>query len=313
MIGKRRYSVFGLTIESDIELPELATVDSDKPADLAIRLETSPWIESDRDHVFVEREASTVLSIDDVAQFEVDCSGKTLSVRPCKGAPPRNLRLYLLGSAMGLVLHRRGLIPLHCNAVEVKGLGFAFVGHSGAGKSTLAAWLLDHGFGHLADDVSVVRQDGDGRFRLYPGISRLRLFHAALRRSGRDPGDYEQSFVMHDGLDKFDVPVASAGRSSPLAAIFLLHRGSEASLERLAGAEAVDALMANTYRGAFLTTPDQRQRHWTQCVAIVRSVPVLRFTRRWDEKRLDEDARWLCAQLTTWPSAQSGTLGLVNE
>ena len=309
MSGEYRYSHFGLTIESAIALPELVPAGGGQAANIAIRLETGPWIESAGNHVLVERGESSLLTVDGVAQFEVDRSGENLMVRPCEGVPPRNLRLYLLGSAMGLVLHRRGLLPLHCNAVEINGAGFAFAGHSGAGKSTLAAWLLDHGFGHLADDVSVVRDEGDGRFRLYPGISRLRLYDAPLRRTGRDPRDFELSFLTQEEVDKFDVPVASTGRSSPLAAIFLLDRGGEVSFERLSGAEAVEALMANTYRGAFLTTPDQRRRHWGQCVAIVRSVPVLRFTRRWDEAFLDEDARWLCAQLTEWPSM----LGFVEK
>ena len=309
MAGAHRYCVFGLTIESDIALPELARADGGQTADIAIRLETSPWIESASNHVVVDRDDSSVLTVDGVAQFEADRFGAKLLVRPSAGVPPRNLRLYLLGSAMGLLLHRRGLLPLHCNAVEINGAGFAFAGHSGAGKSTLAAWLLDHGFGHVADDVSVVREEGDGRFRLYPGISRLRLYDAPLRRSGRNPNDFEPSFLAQDDVDKFDVPVASTGRSSPLAAIFLLERGSEAAFERLIGAEAVEALMANTYRGAFLTKPDQRRRHWAQCVAIARSIPMFRFIRRWDEEFLDEDARWLCAQLTNWPSA----LGLVDE
>jgi hypothetical protein len=71
--------------------------------------------------------------------------------------------------------------------------------------------------------------------------------------------------------------------------------------------------MANTYRGAFLTAPDERRRHWMQCIAIVRSVPVLRFTRRWDEDFIEEDARWLSAKLTAWPSSQTGSLGLEDE
>jgi hypothetical protein len=313
MAEKQRYSVFGLTIESDIELPELATVDGGRVADLSIRLDHGPWVECNHDHGVAVYGESTILSVPEVAQFEVDRTGAKVLVRPREGVPPRNLRLYLLGSAMGLILHRRGLLPLHCNAVEVNGVGFAFAGHSGAGKSTLAAWLLDHGFDHLADDVSVIWEDSAGRFRLYPGISRLRLFDAPLRRSGRDPRDYEQSFLMHDEIDKFDVPVPSTGRSSPLEAIFLLNRGGEVSLERLSGADAVDALMANTYRGAFLTAPDERRRHWMQCIAIVRSVPVLRFTRRWDEDCIDEDARWLSAKLTSWSSSQTGSLGLQDE
>ena len=78
---------------------------------------------------------------------------------PRQGVPDSNVRLFLLGSAMGALLHQRGLLPLHTNAVEVGGRAFAFMGKSGAGKSTLAAWFHDRGFRIVADDVCVVGFD----------------------------------------------------------------------------------------------------------------------------------------------------------
>ena len=41
------------------------------------------------------------------------------------GASSRNVRVFLLGSAFGALLHQRGLLPLHANAVEVDGRAVA--------------------------------------------------------------------------------------------------------------------------------------------------------------------------------------------
>ncbi|MEG8053162.1 hypothetical protein QP185_07710 [Sphingomonas aerolata] len=53
---------------------------------------------------------------------------------------------YLLGTALGALLHQRALLPLHCNAIVHDGKAFLFCGDSGAGKSTLAAVFEARGY-----------------------------------------------------------------------------------------------------------------------------------------------------------------------
>src|SRR5687767_37791 len=92
-----------------------------------------------------------VLRIPEVASYRIDAT--SILVSPAPAVPEQNLRLYLLGSAFGALLHQRGLLPLHANAVEIDGKAVAFMGASGEGKSTLAAWFHDRGFNIIADDV----------------------------------------------------------------------------------------------------------------------------------------------------------------
>ena len=92
----------------------------------------------------------------------LDDAFKYLRKLSADNVPDANIRLYLLGSAMGVLLHQRGLLPLHANAVEIDGKAFAFMGASGSGKSTLAAWFHDHGYRIIADDVCAVRFETEG-------------------------------------------------------------------------------------------------------------------------------------------------------
>ena len=122
--------------------------------------------------------------------------------------------LYLLGSARGALLHQRGLLPLHANAVVLAGRAIAFCGHSGAGKSTIAAWFHDRGDPILADDICAVDGAATGEIIAYPGVPRLRLWRDALEKGGREASGYRRSF---DSLDKWDVPIGPPSPPVPLA------------------------------------------------------------------------------------------------
>jgi hypothetical protein len=236
--------------------------------------------------------------VPDVARFRIE-AGREIIIDPAPGASERNLRVFLLGSAMGALLHQRGLLPLHANAVASGGRAVAFVGRSGAGKSTLADWFAGRGDQVLCDDVCAVKLDESGAPAALPGVPRLRLWKDALERSGRTPDDYERSF---DGHDKYDVPVPGARpeRALPLAACYVLAGGPTdegdpvaAGIVRLGPAAAVEALVANTYRGSFVAKLGLTERHLHQCVALARRIPVFRACRRWGSGSFEEEAELL--------------------
>ena len=103
--------------------------------------------------------AGSIVAVEGIAEYAVE-GGRKIWVKPAENAPTRNVRLFLLGSVMGLLLHQRGDLPLHANAIEIDGKALAFAGPSGSGKSTLAGAFHDRGYRVIADDVCVVRSVG---------------------------------------------------------------------------------------------------------------------------------------------------------
>jgi hypothetical protein len=235
-----------------------------------------------------------ILSVPAVARYRIE-GGREILIDPAPGVSERNLRVFLLGSAMGALLHQRGLLPLHANAVEFGGRAFAFLGRSGAGKSTLALWFAGRGHRILCDDVCAIGFDSAGAPLALPGVPRLRLWKDALARSGRASANHERSF---DGQDKYDVPVAAERPDGPLpfAACYLLAGApgdvGEAApgIVRLSERDAAEALIANTYRGAFVRRLGLAERHLGQCLAIARTLPVYRAVRRWGEEAFEAEA-----------------------
>jgi hypothetical protein len=296
------YSVFGLRVRSTLPLPELFPADGAGEPDVFISFADVPE-GADAPAALSACNGALVLVIPGVARYRIS-GGQSITVQPDAGVPERNVRLYLLGSAFGALLHQRGLLPLHANAIEIGGKAVAFMGESGAGKSTLAAAFEQLGHGVIADDVCVVGFDPAGSPFAAPGVPRLRLWAEALQHTGRGTEGFERSYAGDEEFDKFDVPLdpGSAVRAKvPLAALYLLARRDEFSVEPLVGIEAAEALFANTYRGSFLAAAKGLESHWLSSVRLVRSVPVFRASRPWNGSRLQEQCQLLvdhAAQLT---------------
>jgi hypothetical protein len=232
-----------------------------------------------------------VLTIDGIARYAI-ADGASIIVDPGAEVPETNVRLYLLGSAMGVLLHQRGLLPLHANAIEIEGKAFAFMGASGSGKSTLAAWFHDRGFRIVADDVCAVRFDLDDQPVVTPGLPRLRLWKEALEDTGRQSSQFSRSYAGDETWDKYDVPLPHdrAVRSEvELAGVYLLGKGDDLDIRPLSGLRAAEAVFANTYRGAYLATAGNAQSHWESCLRLVRRTPIFQLSRVWDLARVPED------------------------
>ena len=284
--ARNRYSLFGLQIESDLELPELFKISADLPADVRIELGSVP-ADGQSDPGLHPVEGGVFLVVAKTARYFVS-EGSRIIVEPHEGASSRNVRLFLLGSAFGLLVHQRRMLPLHANAVEIDGAIVAFMGESGAGKSTLAAWFNDRGFPLIADDVAVIDFD-EGVPIVQPGLPRLRLWESVIDATGRNPSEYALSVDGDPTYDKRDVllphgSVASEPRQ--LGALVELSRTGPL-MEALGGAAAAEAIMSHTYRGRYVKALQTTREHWLMCMKLVVAVPVFRACVDFDLARLD--------------------------
>lgn len=282
------YRLFGLHLRSSIPLPELEPAADRRVDAIEIRIGTVTADHAATDtHWLAPTPAGAILCVADVGRFRIR-DGREIVVDPDPAASARNVRLFLLGSAMGVLLHQRRILPLHANAIDIDGGAVAFMGQSGAGKSTLAAAFHDSGRGILSDDVCAVIHDGT-TFVAQAGIPRLRLWRDAVERSGRAVDAYERAF---DALDKYTVGTNRDARPAalPLKAIYLLDRndsGAGPEIRTLSGISAVQALIENTYRGSFIPMCGDPRAHFETCLALSRAVPVFVLSRPWDADSID--------------------------
>ncbi|MEM7669662.1 MAG: hypothetical protein AAF317_11040, partial [Pseudomonadota bacterium] len=239
------YSGFGLLIASEIPLTGFPLAGNAAP-DVSVFL-------TDRAHEAVKSVAAPpfrlarvgdeqwCFRVPDVADYLI-IDGREVHVSPGKATHNGHLELFLAGSAIGVVLHQRGLHALHAATIAVDGVAIAFVGEQGAGKSTLAAAMAQAGHRILGDDVIALCPETEGMF-VYPGSSRFKLWRNSIDALGLAAGPQ-----IGDRVEKFYVDAPKdTGQPAPCplsAIVGLDHRshGSDLSLIDLTQLDALNLI-----------------------------------------------------------------------
>ncbi|AEG02025.1 HPr(Ser) kinase/phosphatase [Methylomonas methanica] len=187
--------------------------------------------------------------IEDVAVYLIS-GGRDVVIEPRIALDAPDLRVFLLGTVLGILCHQRNVLPIHGSCVAIDGKAVILAGNSGAGKSTLAAAFLRRGFPILADDVTVVVPDDKGIAWVRPAFPRLKVWSRTAEALGIDHAGFEcsrsESAKVHLPLDD-----AYSADPLPLGAILHLNRAFERRFdapERLRGIVALGALKRAVYR-----------------------------------------------------------------
>jgi hypothetical protein len=283
------YQVFGLHIVSELDLPELIPAASVALADIEIGVATLTPATEAIDSSDAQAPTPSGLfefAVDGVARYRI-LEGKRILVDPALDAAPGDVRLWLLGTGLGVALHQRGLLPLHVSAVRVGDGAFAFCGESGAGKSTLAAALHSRALPVLTDDVGLAIPEAD-RVLLHPGFPRIKLWRDALGHFGLDHTELIQDLTRSE---KYHLRLAEGFHAAalPLRAIYLLERAEtdQPCIEPVRGYAAIDLIRAQTYRWELVHDLGLSAGHLRACSLVAQRVSIFRFRRPWRLDRLD--------------------------
>jgi hypothetical protein len=296
------YQIYGLVISSEFAIPELELrrLKSALAVDVEIVLGRIPeaLTAAAKDRPLYAENGHALLTIPKIARYRVS-GGREVLVEP--EADLSLVRLFLLGSVMGLVCQQRGLLALHASAVAVGHEAVAFVGYQGQGKSTLAAHCLAHGSVRLVtDDILVVTFDAGGRPWAHPGMPAVKLWRDALQSLGHNADGLRPDWIR---ADKFLLPIADQLIASPvrLNRVYVLDddaRPGDGQIDALSGAAAAAALVANTYRGEYLDATATRPEHFSFCARLAEWVPVRRLSRRRNLPRIGSTAAMVLADFT---------------
>lgn len=277
------YKAFGLQIISEFPLPELPL--TDEPGlcgsvavihgDLSERWQAIPKLTPSLGmlggEVMFEAKGRAVFSVQD---------GSRITVSPAAGADMDCVRLYILGSCMGVLLMQKKILPLHGSALVLGNQAYALVGRSGAGKSTLASYLLDQGHLLVSDDVIPVMVQG-GQPLAIPGYPQQKLWQQSLDYMGMNSSLYRPLFERET---KFAVPVHDRFQDEPLplGGVFELavtEAEGPVTVEPISGMERFHMLFNHTYQKAMVDRIGIREWHFGLLASFVNRLPMFRLTR----------------------------------
>lgn len=275
-----QYTCWGLRICSELPCPELLSGSGD--ADAYIRLGRTPAelnAVNIKGACFEVSREQFLLKVAGVANYWVK-QGREIVVEPFASAESKEVRLFLLGSAFGALLHQRGLPPFHGSAVAMGDKAVLFVGPSASGKSTLCAELCRRGHSFLADDVCVLRLENSLPPSVLPAYPQTKLWADALTVLERDKKDLRR---VRANMEKYALPLGDSfcPTDLPLAAVFILKSSNEDSIEiePITGQDKFIALNNNTYRLRFLEGLGDKSAHYRTCASIARHARVVSVRR----------------------------------
>ena len=279
----RDFWVYGLRVRSEIDLVGWPVVSASAP-DVMIRREplSGPDLDGPPYSARAKVEDGEVqLAVLGVGRYAA-IGGSLIRVDADPGAKAEDVRLYLTGSMMGIILHQRGVFPLHASCVALPGGAgcAAFAGPSGAGKSTLVAEMVRQGSGFVSDDLSVMAPAARGELRVWPGAARLKLDETSLGTASGSSSDLEPA---GGGRGKFHLPMDALlhhTSPAPLHRVYILTDGAgPPRIEPLSGLEAIAALVEQTYLLATARDMGLSAQVFRLAGAMARSLTVSRLVR----------------------------------
>ncbi len=290
-----KYRAFGLTIESEIELPELMVMEAES-CDIEIVHGVVPAHSGEKEKgrgLVRSSHESDTFAWEGVARFEVS-AGSRIVVDPSPGVSEELLRQPLLGIVMSDLLRQRGYLVLHASVVSINGHIAAFVGPKRAGKSTIAAALVKRGHELLSDDTLIV--DTEGEPIVYPGFARLNLWPEAADALSFGP---EETRELYSGISKLGARVGASfsGRPGPLRSIYGLGIG-EWEISPLIGPEAFRMLLPHTYQARYFPDAAETASNvFTKLVPLLNKVSVRMLRRPADLTKLGDTAMMIEADM----------------
>jgi hypothetical protein len=272
------YLSFGLRIRSEIECEQL--LPGIGPAEVCIRVgEVPEFLPEPTFQGFLYQVApgKLLLKITHVARYLIS-GGNEILVQPASGADLDEIRLFLLGSALGALLHQRGVLAIHASAVTTPHGAVAFAGLSGAGKSTLAGAFYRKGYVVLADEICAV--DTAGCPRVMPAGPFLMLWADALKEMGFDGCERR---AARPQLEKYILPLVDGGDAETcgLRVIYIIEP-AHAELSPpipVKGLPKIQILAQNTYRPHFVEHMNLDTEHFRRLATVAQHVPVRRVAR----------------------------------
>jgi len=221
------HTAFGLCISSDLALPELAVYLKADAAVIQVSITASTrehWPElSASEHSTANVQMAPNdwrLELEGIGWFRVHQGCFICWQRWDDSVSDRDLRTFLVSTALGALMIQRGSLMLQGTALIRDGKAVVLLGAPASGKSTLAWCLHQQGWQLLSSELTLIDPQG----MVWPGMQQLKLWHDAVIELELD---WQQMPFVRKGLRRYAVMpthLSTSNQPTPLAVIYGLTR-----------------------------------------------------------------------------------------
>lgn len=286
---KYYYRVYGLNIESTIEIPEFEIIDRDlgKNSHINIDVKLSYGVVKDEIKEAIEQgrvanyeKLDMWFYIKNLAIFHI-YNGDTVVIEPCKDAELKMVKIYVMGSVLGMVLLQKNVVAIHGGGIVIDGKGCIFTGDKGAGKSTITTAFRKKGYKFISDDVCSI--DVGEVNTINHGFGYQKICEDAMEKLGYNVDDYVP-FRGDLNVNKYIVPAFDefTKEDVPLEAVFELKVGDvdDVKIEEITGADKINNIIKNIFRIEMLYYSDGISPiYFKKCIKIAKNTKFYKISR----------------------------------
>lgn len=282
---KYTYLVYGLIVQSDIQLPELIKYSKRKEQAVDVTV-TCKLLPDDIKKSLAEGEKDCFrkdkiwFCIKNVATYYIK-NNNSIEFEPFHEADVQKVRSFLLGSAFGMLLIMRGTIAIHGGAVAINEKGIILTGDSGAGKSTLTAALREKGYDFLADDVSVIEGDNSSSLNIMPGYPQQKLCNDAVKEFNYS--SLKSIRKIDEDREKYAIAIEDKFRKNyiKLKVIYELNVSDVkvVQIRKIIGKEKLNVIFNNIFRFGLVKYIGINPVYFKKCLYIAKNVDIYKIIR----------------------------------
>ena len=227
---------------------------------------------------FQVKENEFFMEVDRIARYLVR-NGDEIFIDQHDEADIASVYLFLAGSAFGVLLHQRCMLPLHGSSFVYNGKGVVICGASGAGKSSVVAAFCQNGGIFINDDITPLNIADCGT-TIVPINTRIKLWDDTLEKLNLTSTNLEK---IRPTIEKFYLPVKdSCIEEKGFDQLYILatHNKEEFIGKELSGVEKYNAIRHQIYRKMYLKgMPLTEKSYFGQLLKLSAQITVKQILR----------------------------------
>ncbi|MCK9372312.1 MAG: hypothetical protein M0P91_03885 [Sulfuricurvum sp.] len=274
------YHCFGLNIKSELSLMPMVEMKQTVPQIFDIEVKVASVCAQGLESPARIKPLSQIAPqelwfyLPDVARFYI-ANGREIVVEPMPNADEESIRVFLLDSCFGAIMHQRGELVLQGSGIRVGEGSALFMGHTGDGKSTLTAAFYRQGYQVFSDGLAVV----DETLKLQPAYAQLKLWPDSMKKLGLSVEELKQ---VRPQIAKISLPIQEAfcPRALPVKALYLLSSHNQESFifKTLKGMEKFQPIKNHIYRSDFSEVFGMQSRDLKRLSQLANQAAVVRVS-----------------------------------
>lgn len=295
-MDKYYYRVYGLEIESEIEINEFINIDkitdrSSKiqflygqvPLDIISKIKRGELIQKSAEEVY--------LYIEGVATYYI-ANGNKVVIDIYNNEDKNIVKIYLLGSVLGILMIQRKQLAIHGSSIVKNNKAVILTGDRGAGKSTLTTALRNRAYRFLSDDVAAIKLNNVPT--IYHGFPYQKLCEDVVEKLGYDKNKYK-AFKADEKI-KYLVATKEifTTENVELTNIFeiCIENVDCVKIEKIKGHEKLSKILKNIYKNEYIQCSGGMSKdYFRQCVETAKHIDMYKIIRPYGKFTVDEQIK----------------------